>query len=78
MNTDHLISMKPSVLQNIILQLGLKNCVVEYSDKPMVWLELKASTAFFRTLIKLFSYALKIFPFKNRLLSPYIMLYAEK
>jgi len=74
----NLNSMKPALLKSIALDLGLKNIVVEYSRKPMVWLEPKASTAFIRKLVKLFSYVLKFFPVKCRLLSPYIIVYAEK
>ena len=70
--------MDRKLLKNIVSDLGLKNITVEYSRKPMIWLEPKASTEMIRKLVKLFSYGLKLFPVKCRLLSPYIMIYAEK
>lgn len=74
----NLNSMKPDLLKSFTIDFGLKNIVVEYSRKPIVWIEPKASTTFIRKLVKVFSYALKLFPFKCRLLSPYIIIYAEK
>jgi len=70
--------MKPALIKSIASDLGLKNVAVEYSRKPMVWLEPQASSAFIRKSVKLFSYVLKLFPIKCRLLSPYIVFYAEK
>jgi 2-polyprenyl-3-methyl-5-hydroxy-6-metoxy-1,4-benzoquinol methylase len=74
----NLNSMKTDRLKNITMDLGLKNITVEYSRKPIVWLEPKVGTALVRKLVKIFSFALKIFPVKCRLLSPYIIIYAEK
>jgi SAM-dependent methyltransferase len=74
----NLNSMKLSVLKRIVTDLGLKTVSVEYTRKPIVWLEPKAGNAFLRKLIKLFSYFLKLFPVKCRLLSPYIIIYSEK
>jgi len=74
----NLNSMKPALLKSIACDLNLKNIVVEYSRKPMVWLDSKANTAFIRAFVKLISYAMKLFPIKCRLLSPYIIVYAEK
>jgi hypothetical protein len=71
--------MKLSTLRSIASDLGLKNITAEYTRKPMVWLEPKASNApLLRKLVKLLSYFLKLFPLKCRLLSPFIVVYAEK
>jgi SAM-dependent methyltransferase len=78
LHAHNLDSMKPALLKNIAIDLGLKNIAVEYSRKPMIWLDPKASTVFIRKLVKLFSYMLKLFPVKCRLLSPYIIIYAKK
>ena len=78
LRAHNLNSMKLPLIKNIMLELGLKNIVVEYSRKPMVWIEPKAGTAFVRKLVKIFSYTLKVFPIKCRLLSPYIIIYASK
>ncbi|MDR3367162.1 MAG: class I SAM-dependent methyltransferase [Prevotellaceae bacterium] len=74
----NLSSMKLSTLRNIATDLGLKNISVEYSRKPIVWLEPAAGSKLLRKLIKLLSYFLKLFPVKCRLLSSYIIVYAER
>ncbi|MDR3246872.1 MAG: class I SAM-dependent methyltransferase [Prevotellaceae bacterium] len=76
-DAHNLQSMKKEHLKNILSELGLKNIKVEYSRKPMVWLEPQIGTNFGRMCVKLFSYALKLFPVKCRLLSPFIIIYAE-
>jgi SAM-dependent methyltransferase len=78
LRAHNLNSMKISVLRTILSELDVKNSSVEYTSKPMIWLEPKAGNAVLRKIIKFFSYALKIFPFKCRLLSPYIIVYGEK
>ncbi|MDR2815033.1 MAG: hypothetical protein LBB79_10340 [Prevotellaceae bacterium] len=70
--------MKLSTLRKIAADLGLTNISVEYSRKPMVWLEPAAGSKLLHKLIKLFSHFLKLFPVKCRLLSPYIIVYAER
>ena len=77
-HAHNLNSMKLSLLKEITVDLNLTNISVEYSRKPMLWLEPKVSTLLIRKLIKVFSYAIKLFPVKCRLLSPYIIIYAEK
>lgn len=76
----NLNSMIPARLEQICKELGLKNIQVEYTPKPMVWLEpkpgLKAKAG--KVLTKTLSYALKLFPIKCRLLSPYIVISAQK
>jgi len=78
LKAHNLDCMKPALLKSIALALNLKNITVEYSRKPMVWLEPNVSSIWVRKFIKLCSYALKLFPIKCRILSPYIILYAEK
>ncbi|GHU94493.1 hypothetical protein FACS1894156_2740 [Bacteroidia bacterium] len=78
LRAHNLNSMKIPFLKSILTELELKNISVEYSRKPMVWLEPTAGNAFVRKMVKLFSYFLKLFPIKCRLLSPFIIIYAEK
>lgn len=72
--------MMPARLKQICEELGLKNIQVEYTRKPMVWLEprpgWKAKAE--RALVRALSCALKLFPVKCRLLSPYIVISARK
>jgi len=77
-HAHNLNSMNLNLLKKIANDLGLSGISVEYSRKPMLWLEPKASTLLIRKLIKIFSYAIKLFPVKCKLLSPYIIIYAEK
>jgi hypothetical protein len=74
----NLNSMKFSTLRSIATDLGLTNISVEYSRKPMLWLEPAAGSKLLHELVKLLSYFLKLFPVKCRLLSPYIIFYAER
>jgi len=80
LRSHHLKSMRLDVLKAILKESGLHSWKVEYTRKPMVWLEPKPgiSNAILRKLVKLFSYCIKIFPIKSRLLSPYIILTAER
>lgn len=78
-NVHNLNSMDIVKLKTILKTFGLKNIEVKFSKTPMIWLEPKPSNSkFLRSIIKTFSLALKIFPFPGRLLSPYIIIYAEK
>ncbi|MDR3189090.1 MAG: class I SAM-dependent methyltransferase [Prevotellaceae bacterium] len=78
LRAHNLNSMKLSTLRNIATDLGLKNISVEYSRKPMVWLEPAVGSKLLRRLVKLLSHFLKLFPIKCRWLSPYIIVYAER
>lgn len=74
----NLKSMDRAHLKRICTELGLKNIRVEYTRKPMVWLEPKPGkeVRIKRFIVKLLSCALKLFPVKCRLLSPYIIISA--
>lgn len=76
----NLESMKLPHLKQICEELNLHNIRVEYTRKPMVWLEPKPGlmAKAERKLVKLLSCLLKLFPIKCRLLSPYIVLSATK
>lgn len=67
-------------LRNIAQQLGLKDVRVEYTSKPMVWLEPKPGICnrIARIFVKGVSYFVKLFPLKCKLLSPYIVISASK
>lgn len=60
--------------------LDLKDVKVEYTRRPMLWLEPKDTVLnrIGRFLVKGLSYFLKLFPFKGRLLSPYMIVVARK
>ena len=76
----NLKSMHLKHLKHICAELGLKDVRVEYTRKPMVWLEPKPgmSASVKKSVVKLLSCALKLFPIKCRLLSPYIIISATK
>jgi len=76
----NLESMKIDKLKAIMAQFPLSKWTIDYSRKPMVWLEPKPGIRYklWRPVIRLFSHFLKLFPIKCRLLSPYIMIYAER
>ena len=80
LKAHHLQSMDVKFLRRIAEELGLKEVKVEYTRKPVVWLEPKPCLVnrIFRLPVRLLSYALKLFPVKGRLLSPYILLTARK
>jgi len=80
LRSHNLESMKMDVLKEILNTSGLHSWKVEYTRKPMVWLEPKPGlpNAILRKSVKFFSYCIKIFPIKSRLLSPYIILTAER
>ena len=79
-SVHNLNSMKIQNLRKIIGELKLKNSEITYTRKPMLWLEPKPGikNKIARKIVKIFSHALKLFPVKCRLLSPYIIIYAEK
>ncbi|MDR1054255.1 MAG: class I SAM-dependent methyltransferase [Prevotellaceae bacterium] len=76
----NLNSMKIKNLKQIMYELKFDNAQISYTRKPMLWLEPKPTKAnkIERKIIKVFSYALKLFPIKCRLLSPYIIIFAKK
>lgn len=80
LHIHNLKSMDIKLLRKISGELGLKDIKVEYTRKPMVWLEPKPTTAnkVGRILTKCLSYFIKLFPIKSRLLSPYIVISAKK
>lgn len=78
--SHNLESMKMDALKDILKHSGLLSWKVEYTRKPMVWLEPKPGiqNTILRKLVKGFSYFLKLFPIKCSLLSPYIILTASR
>lgn len=73
-------SMVPSRLRAILARLPLDNARVVYTRKPMLWLEPngRPGNKVARMVVKFFSYALKLFPIPSRLLSPYIVITAQR
>lgn len=65
------------LLKQTVTELGLKNISVEYTRKPMLWLEPKNKNMLLHKMVKLLSFILKLFPVRCRLLSPFIMIYGE-
>ena len=66
-------------LKKIMATFSLKDLRVEYTRKPIVWLEPKAKTSLMiRRMVKMISYAIKLFPVKGKFLSPYIVIAARK
>lgn len=74
----NLQSMKIPYLQEIMKTFDFRHVTVEYTGKPMLWLEPKPQNLGKRKWVKLFSYAAKLFPFKGKFLSPFIVIYATK
>lgn len=78
-DAHNLKSMEIDQLKKIMATFSLKDLRVEYTRKPIVWLEPKAKTSpMIRRVIKIISYAIKLFPIKRRWLSPYIVIAARK
>jgi SAM-dependent methyltransferase len=78
-NVHNLNSMKIKRLKNILIEAKLHNIDVRYTPKPMIWLEPKPNQLkLLRIFIKIISMALKLFPIPCQLLSPYIIIYAER
>jgi SAM-dependent methyltransferase len=75
----NLKSMELKRLKELMSQFDLNNVRIEYTLKPIVWLESKPSISrITRQLVKVFSYMLKFVPIRSRLLSPYIVISANK
>ncbi len=67
------------LLKNATINAGLKNVNVYYYGKPMVWLEPKAPVnKVVRWLVKMLSISIKLFSLQGKLMSPYIVIEAEK
>ncbi len=78
LEAHNLQSMQISYLKEIMQPFNLHDISVDYLGKPMVWLEPKPEHQKRRKWVKMLSYAIKLFPIKGRLLSPYIAIYARK
>jgi SAM-dependent methyltransferase len=75
----NLKSMELNRLKEILNQFHLNNVQIEYTRKPIVWLESKPTVSpVIRRLVKIFSYMLKLIPVRSRLLSPFIVISAYK
>lgn len=75
----NLASMHIKTLRKIMNELGFPKAEISYTRKPMLWLEPKAGKRhkLAKLMVKILSHALKLLPFKCRLLSPYIIIFAE-
>src|SRR5699024_11708423 len=78
LEAHNLKAMDVNYLKEIMQSFSLSNFKVEYIRKPMLWLEPKPENKKYRKWIKLLSYLLKLIPIKNKLTSPFIVIYAEK
>jgi len=79
-NIHNINSMKINVLNEIMNSIDLKNFIITYAGKPMIWLtpQNTLTNKLFRPFVKIISHALKLFPIRSRLLSPYIIIKAAK
>ena len=79
-DAHNISSLIPSRLRAILGSLPLKDVKVQYTAKPMLWLEPQkgVKNKIARKVVKFFSHAMKLFPVPSRLMSPYIVLTAEK
>ncbi len=78
LDSHNLESMEIPRLKEIMRLFDLRDVSVDYIGKPMIWLEPKPENEKKRKWVKLLSYAIKLFPLKGRLLSPYIAIYARR
>jgi len=74
----NLRAMELTSLQEIMHSFNLREVKVEYIGKPMVWLEPKPENRSKQKWVKCLSYAIKLFPVRGRILSPFIAIYAAK
>ena len=79
-NIHNINSMKINVLNKTMNSIELKDFIITYAGKPMIWLTPKntLTNKIFRPFVKILSHALKLFPIRSRLLSPYIIIKATK
>lgn len=63
-------------LKCIMSGFNLSNVKIEYTAKPIVWLEPKPTkwNKITRVVVKTLSWFIKLFPIKSKLLSPYIVI----
>lgn len=78
LKAHNLQSMEIPYLKEIMQTFNLRDVSVDYLGKPMVWLEPKPENKSKRKWVKMLSYAVKLFPVKGKLLSPFIAIYARK
>ncbi|MEA4919242.1 hypothetical protein SDC9_139731 [bioreactor metagenome] len=78
LEAHNLRSMEIPRLKEIMDSFNLQDISIEYIGKPMLWLEPKPENRNRRKWVKMMSYAIKLFPVKGKLLSPYIAIYARK
>ena len=78
LEAHNLQSMEILHLKEIMHSFNLHDLSIEYIGKPMLWLKPKPENRNRRKWVKMLSYALKLFPVKGKLLSPYIAIYARK
>ena len=78
LKAHNLKAMDIDYLKEIMQSFGLSKFTVEYIGKPMLWLEPKPENQKHRKWVKLFSYLIKLIPIKSKLLSPFIVIYAER
>lgn len=78
LEAHNLKSMEIPYLKEIMQTFNLRDVSVDYLGKPMVWLEPKPENKSKRKWVKMLSYAVKLFPVKGKLLSPFIVIYARK
>ena len=78
LDAHNLKAMDLDYLKEVMQSFGLKNFSVEYIGKPMLWLEPKPENRSNRIWVKLLSYLIKLIPIKSKLLSPFIVIYAER
>lgn len=76
----NLNSMVIENLKNIMSKFNVSNVTIEYTAKPIIWLEPKPGRGHkaARVVVKGFSYLLKLFPIKSKFLSPYIIISARR
>lgn len=73
-------SMDMNYLRPILYDLNLKNIKMEYLNKPMLWLSKQDNfvNSIVRKIVKILSYFVKLFPFRSKYLSPFIVITAQK
>jgi SAM-dependent methyltransferase len=78
-DVHNLKSMELIRLRKIMSSFNLNNVKIEYTKKPIVWLESKPTISHLIKLsVKILSYTLKLIPIRCRLLSPFIVISADK
>jgi hypothetical protein len=78
LEAHNLKSMEIPYLKETMRSFDLHDVTVEYTGKPMVWMEPKPENRNKIKWVKALSYAIKLIPVKGRTLSPFIVIYARK